>query len=155
MAQPSSCSCITLGKETIEDDMLILSIQFDPSCDLCAACTCDPVQMDVREVNRWEVYVELNKDCAFCYENFKAEPANNPCPVCGLEEEECTCSLGSQSDGKGRGLRRIGRAFMTKLRTLRRKRDSADGSGRGGVSLLRSLSRRLTGRRKEDISKNF
>lgn len=94
--------------------------------------------MDVREVDRWAVYVSYNIYCAFCYSN--TPESEIICHVCGLDQSECECECGPGSDGKKGGLKKLRRAA----------REDPGGSG-----LIRALPRWFTAKRGGNIAQNF
>lgn len=105
--------------------------------------------MDVREVDRWAVYVSHNIYCAFCYSN--TPECEIICHVCGLDQSECECECGPGSDGKKGGLSEISNPLMKKLKKLRR----AAREDPGGSGLIRALPRWFTAKRGGNIAQNF
>lgn len=51
--------------------------------------------MDVRGVDKWAVYVELNRDCPFCYSNMLN--SETTCHIHGPDQKECECVFNPSS----------------------------------------------------------
>lgn len=156
MSHPATCPCTPIGKQAldIETSTLRVSVTYDPGCSVCAACTCTPIYMDLREADRWRVYTAENRPCHFCYPDPQdllfSQPQEehqqgDPCVVCGAAGDVCGCFIDGAAgiavkQGRRRGLRRLGQRLMSKLGALRSDVKIGD--------LRRAISRRLTtGRR--------
>lgn len=143
MNQPNICDCAMFGQETvvqnelINADLLVISTRFSPGCHLCAICTCIPVtvgQIEEATDVEWQMFAEVNQDCPFCTVDDEEWPA---CPMCSSPDEVC------EHNGREHRRKRIRRAFMRRL--------GKACEGRGG-KVVRSLSRKLTGRVKDVLS---
>lgn len=137
---PELCNCIPRGSTEVNgDNILIVSVTFDPGCSVCATCTCQPISMDPLEDNPWGVYVSSN-ECLYC---FAVDSMAEPCGICNSTDLTlCDCFFArladiekAENEGEHK-IRRRARVFMEKLRALKK-----DKRGR-----IVKLSRRITGR---------